>query len=525
MSGLHCAFLVTLLALLLPRSRRRLFCGVTICVLLFYMNMVGLSPSVVRACIMQIALLLAPLFRRDSDSFTSLGMALLVILLGNPFAAASISFQLSFAATFGIVILSGRLYRLFFDWYQGKNKHVRRVLAFAGANLAVSLSATICTVPLVAYYFNTLSLVSPLANLLAVPVAGYGFMASFVTVLAGFVWLPAARVLGWAAYGLIHAVLWIAWVLTRWRYHAVYFDNHYLRLWMVGAYLGFGLCAAVKKWRKRKYLIALLATVLTLALAIWSNTLVYRAGNMNVAVLDVGQGESVALYSEGQAILVDCGSSNSYIDAGAVAADQLSAMGIHRLKAVAVTHFHADHTNGLYTLLSRIPVDTLYLPDMEDEYGVRERLLDAAEQYDIQVEWVRRTTLAAAGDMVVTLYPPVGEGDMNEQGLSVLGSAHDFDVLITGDMKDTTERALLEKYPIPDIEVLVVGHHGSKYSSCREFLAATRPEIAVISVGRNSYGHPASETLERLEEAGALVRRTDREGTITIHGGDEHGGT
>ena len=104
-------------------------------------------------------------------------------------------------------------------------------------------------------------------------------MASFVTVLAGFVWLPAARVLGWAAYGLIHAVLWIAWVLTRWRYHAVYFDNHYLRLWMVGAYLGFGLCAAVKKWRKRKYLIALLATVLTLALAVlcslrgWQNPL------------------------------------------------------------------------------------------------------------------------------------------------------------------------------------------------------------------------------------------------------------
>ncbi len=216
-SGLHCAFLVTLLALLLPRHRRRLFCGVTIGVLVFYMCMVGMTPSVVRACVMQGFLLLAPLFRRDGDPLTSLGAALLLILLPNPFAAASVSLQLSFAATFGIVLLSGRLYHLLFDWYQGDNKHIRRVLSFGCANLAVSLSAMICTVPLVAYYFNTLSLVSPLASLLAVPLAGYAFMASFVTVLAGFAWLPLARALGWISYGLIRLVLWIAYVLTRWR--------------------------------------------------------------------------------------------------------------------------------------------------------------------------------------------------------------------------------------------------------------------------------------------------------------------
>ncbi len=523
-SGLHCAFLVTLLALLLPRHRRRLFCGVTIGVLVFYMCMVGMTPSVVRACVMQGFLLLAPLFRRDGDPLTSLGAALLVILLPNPFAAASVSLQLSFAATFGIVLLSGRLYHLLFDWYQGDNKHLRRVLSFGCANLAVSLSAMICTVPLVAYYFNTLSLVSPLAGLLAVPLAGYAFMASFVTVLAGFAWLPLAQVLGWIAYGLIRLVLWIAYVLTRWRYHAVYFDNYYLRIWLAAAYMGFGLCAAVKRWRKRKYLFAAAACAALLALAIWGNTLVYRSGNMNVTVLDVGQGESVALYSGGQAMLVDCGSSNSYIDAGAVAADALSSMGFSHLKAVAVTHFHADHTNGLYTLLSRLKVDTLYLPDMEDEYGVRERLLELADRYGITVEWVRRTTLVSVGDVMVTLYPPVGEGDINEQGLSVLGSANDFDVLITGDMKGDTERALLEKYPVPDIEILVVGHHGSKYSSDEAFLAAIQPEIAIISVGDNSYGHPAPETIERLERIGAAVRRTDTEGSITIHEGEEHGG-
>ena len=288
--------------------------------------------------------------------------------------------------------------------------------------------------------------------------------------------------------------------------------------------MGFGLCAAVKRWRKRKYLFAAAACVLLLALAIWGNTLVYRSGNMNVTVLDVGQGESVALYSDGQAMLVDCGSSNSYVDAGAVAADALASMGFSHLKAVAVTHFHADHTNGLYTLLSRLKVDTLYLPDMEDEYGVRERLLELADRYGITVEWVRRTTLVAVGDVMVTLYPPVGEGDINEQGLSVLGSANDFDVLITGDMKGDTERALLKKYPIPDIEILVVGHHGSKYSSDEAFLAAIKPEIAVISVGDNSYGHPAPETIERLERIGAAVRCTNTEGSITIHEGEEHGG-
>lgn len=523
-SGLHCAFLVTLLALLLPRHRRRLFCGVTIGVLVFYMCMVGMTPSVVRACVMQGFLLLAPLFRRDGDPLTSLGAALLLILLPNPFAAASVSLQLSFAATFGIVLLSGRLYHLLFDWYQGDNKHIRRVLSFSCANLAVSLSAMICTVPLVAYYFNTLSLVSPLASLLAVPLAGYAFMASFVTVLAGFAWLPLAKALGWISYGLIRLVLWIAYVLTRWRYHAVYFDNLYLRIWLAAAYMGFGLCAAVKRWRKRKYLFAAAACAALLALAIWGNTLVYRSGNMNVTVLDVGQGESVALYSGGQAMLVDCGSSNSYVDAGTVAADALTSMGFSHLKAVAVTHFHADHTNGLYTLLSRLKVDTLYLPDMEDEYGVRERLLELADRYGITVEWVRRTTLVAVGDIMVTLYPPVGEGDINEQGLSVLGSFNDFDVLITGDMKGDTERALLKKYPIPDIEILVVGHHGSKYSSDEAFLEAIKPEIAIISVGDNSYGHPAPETVQRLERVGAAVRCTNAEGSITIHEGEEHGG-
>ena len=135
-SGLHCAFLVSLLGLLLPVRRRALGAGLSMAALLFYMVMVGLTPSVVRACIMQIFLLAAPLLRRESDGLTSLSAALLVILLANPFAAAGVSLQLSFAATLGLVCFSQRLSGFFKGLYRGKKRPVRAVVSFVAANLS-----------------------------------------------------------------------------------------------------------------------------------------------------------------------------------------------------------------------------------------------------------------------------------------------------------------------------------------------------------------------------------------------------
>lgn len=428
-SGLHCAFLVSLLGLLLG-SRRRLFAGVSMAVLAFYMLMVGLSPSVVRACVMQAFVLAAPLFKRDSDGLTSLGAALLVILLGNPFAAGSISLQLSFAATLGLVWLSPKLYGAMSRVYTGKKRAIRWAVNFVCANVSASLAALIFTIPLTAVYFNILTLAAPVSNLLAVPAAGWNFMAGFVTVLVGFVWLPAARVLGWVCFGLVRYVLWAAGLLA-------------------------------------------------------------------------------------------CGSSNGYISAGARAADQLESMGIHRLSAVAVTHYHADHTNGLEELLARMPVERLLLPDIEDEYGVRDRLLELARERDIAVTMVTDVYRLPMSSAMLTIYPPVGAGDLNEQGLTYLCSAGDFDALITGDMAGNTEKKLIEQFALPDIEVLVVGHHGSRYSSTDAFLQQVRPETAIISVGDNSYGHPTQEAMDRLSRNGAAVYRTDRQGNIlvTVNGG------
>lgn len=519
-SGLHCAFLVTLLALLISR-RQRLLCAVTIPLLLFYMVMVGMSPSVVRACIMQIFLLIAPLFRRGSDPLTSLAAALLVILLCNPFAAASVSLQLSFSATLGMVLLSPRLYKLLAGWYKGKCRPLRAALCFVAANLSATLSAVVFTAPLTAWYFRIFVLVAPLSSLLAVPAAGWSFMAAFVTALLGFVWLPLASLLGWISWALVRYILWIANGMMSWRYHAVYFTNPYLIYWLLFLYAAFIGCAATPDG-KRKYLLASALSVLTLTAAIWVNRQDYQYGVLTALTLDVGQGESVILTSGGETALVDCGSSNSYKDPGGLAADTLHSMGVRELSAVVVTHYHADHTNGLYEVLRRIPVQTIYLPDIEDEYGVRERLVSLAEEKGAQVTYVTKETADTLGDTVLTIYPPVQSGgDLNELGLTALASAGDFDLLITGDMSGSTEKKLVETYALPDIEVLVVSHHGSRYSSNIRFLKAVTPEAAVISVGDNNYGHPSEETLQRLLAVGADIWRTDQQGTIriTVNGG------
>lgn len=520
-SGLHCAFLVTLLGLLIPPHRRGIYAAATSAVLLFYMVLVGLSPSVVRACVMQIFLLVAPLFKRNSDSLTSLGAALLVLLLANPYAAGGISLQLSFAATLGLLLLSGRLYAFLSGLYKGSRRLAKRLVSFLAANVSATLAALVFTIPLTAYYFNILTLISPLSNLLAVPVAGVNFAAGLTTVLLGFLWLPGAQILGWICRGLVHFVLAVAWALMRLPGHALYFSNEYLVYWLVCVYVMLVICL-LKKGNLRKYALFAALSALTLALAIGLYRGQLRSGVMNAIALDVGQGECVLLYSDREAVVVDCGSSNSYVHAGDIAADRLGSLGFHKLKAVVLTHYHADHTNGVYELLARVPTKELWLPDIEDEYGVRERLINLASRLGTKVFFIREMERTPLGRAELTVFPPVGKGDMNEQGLTILCSADNFDVLITGDMAGSTEKQLIKLYDLPITEVLLVSHHGSRYSSSQAFLEEIRPEMAIISVGDNSYGHPTEEAMDRLRQSGAVIFRTDLMGDILVkaRGGD-----
>ena len=145
-----------------------------------------------------------------------------------------------------------------------------------------------------------------------------------------------------------------------------------------------------------------------------------------------------------------------------------------------------------------------------------EELAWLAGQEGSELVLIETKQTVSFGPAEVTIHPPLGRGTSNEEGLFVLCSAGDFDVLMTGDADKFVERMLVKYYDLPDIEVLMAGHHGSKHATGQTLLDTLRPELAVISVGYNSYGHPAEETLVRLEQAGAKIYRTDENGTVTI---------
>ena len=510
-SGMHCAYLMELLYLVLGRHRRRLTAFLGLPLLLFYALLSGASPSVLRACVMLSFLLFAPLFGRERDSLTAIFAALLLILLANPFAAASVSLQLSFAAIGGILWVTPKLS----DWL-GKGRDLGVAGRFLSGSVSVSLGAMVFTTPLCAVYFNSLTLISPVSNLLCLWCVGLIFCGGLLAVALSFLWLPLGPVLAFLPGLLVRYLLWMAGLLARIPYHALYFSNPYLKYWLGLLYLLFGIAWLSREKGRRKWLLSAGLSAACLLYAVYLGSLRYAYGSLNAEILDVGQGQSVILSSQGDFALTDCGSLNRWKDAGGIAAEALQSAGCRQLRYLLLTHYDYDHVSGVQGLLARVGAETLLCPPDGGDTDAQAAILAAAEANGTEVRFITEETTLPLGEATLTVYPPLGDDSSNERGLVYLVSAGDYDLLITGDIDAEMEQRLLERYDLPDIEALVVGHHGSKYSTSAELLDALRPETAFISVGSNSYGHPSDQAMERLSERGITIYRTDLQGDLRL---------
>ena len=512
-SGLHVSFLCGVALRIFGKPRRRTAL-IALCMMALFAAMTGGAPSVVRAAFMQSMVLLAPVLGREEDKPTSLALALFLLLLWNPYSAAGLGLQLSFASVAGICLISAPLYRRWTRWLprgKGVKGALCRVWRWAAASLATTAGALVFTTPITALSFGTFSLISPVANLACLWAVALTFSGAMLTGCVAL-WSPAvAGVLG-AVFALPgRFVLWCAEMLARLPLAAVALDGVFLPVWLAGVYL---LLALGVLWRREKSRLILptCAGVCTLCAALLCTAVPLRQNGLTVTVLDVGQGQSVVLATPQSTVLVDCGG-NSWTDPGDVAAGYLQTRGRSRVDVLILTHFHSDHANGVKELLRRMEVGLLIVPDVEE---TDPEVLRLARESGTEVVLLKENAHIALDGAELTVYAPLGSGDTNEEGLSVLGTRGDFDVLLTGDMDQTTEGRLIKYGDLPDVELLVAGHHGSARATSQALLEAIRPDYAAISVGYNTYGHPAWETLERLDQAGCAIYTTREMGHITF---------
>lgn len=563
-SGLH----ISLLGLGLYRLLRRIFDAqapaavISVLCMAAYVFLVGNPPSAVRAFIMFAMGLLAGYWKRTLDTPTALSLSAAIILMGNPFYIGQSSFLLSFLAILAIAVFqpalkeclalinpyhfplsrlldSRRAWRLRHLDPQKVTGGCHELLKKAGNGLQSSFSVWIVTLPVQLFFFSEVSLFGIFFNLLIIPLMGVilllGIAGLFLKeIFHLFTFLTGSALTDWEitvisicryAEGIFFAIIKAGGSLA---------DRLSFAMWTPGKpvygkmLLAFGLLLLFcllgnlsengrtipeKFWKYR--LGILLGVILLLA--------GYPAHNLQITFLDVGQGDGICMeLPDGRVYLMDGGSSDVSKVGNYRLVPFLKAKGIRKIDAVFLSHGDADHINGIAELLEekQMSIDCICLPaGAEQEEFVEIR--DLARARNISVRTIQAGDFwENNGAKFWCLNPADVTASGNAASMVLYMEYQDFSMLLTGDLEGEGEKsvaALLRSNAITGISVLKVAHHGSKNSTKEEFLRQCSPAVAVISCGEhNTYGHPHKETLERLNDMGTAVYRTDCSGAVQI---------
>ena len=489
----------------------------------FYMVVVDLRPSVVRATIMAATIMAGRLLERDSDLLNTIPFAGLIILIWNPRLLFELGFQLSFAATLSIVYLHGRLLTICCPFLSAASPGWLR---WTAAGLSVSLSAQLGTLPIVAYHFQKIPVISLVANLVVVPLVGLAVALGFTSALlfplsAALAELYAAA--NWLVLeALIHLVTWAAGLPM-----ACFHVPRPAPYWILVYYLFLVLGANLKRSRAvaRAFFLGLL---ILLNLLIWREALPV-SGRLKVVFFDVGQGDAALVsFPNGRHMLVDGGERTMSNDCGRrILCPYFLRAGVRRLDVVVLTHADNDHVGGLPAVLETMPVDLVLEPGAEHLSATYLRFLSLAGHSNHSYRRVRAGDRLLIDDRVAvrvlhptgTFVAPDGNAPYGlNNGSVVLRLEYGrISLLLTGDIEREAEESLVNAGLLEPVTCLKVPHHGSISSSTEPFLRATRPGLAVFSVGReNRFGHPHDDVLGRYERMGISVFRTDRDGAVLL---------
>lgn len=532
-SGSHITYIISAFSIFMGKKNKRTTQIITIFFLIFFMALTQFTASVVRASIMGILILTSGLVHRKSDTINNLGISSLIILICNPYTIIDAGFWLSFAGTMGIILLEEPINSYFQKFKICKIKPISWIIN----SFTITFAANIIIIPIMAYMFSTFSMTFWISNILAAPVMEfvtiYGFLIYFISIFL----LPLAKFLGIILNFSLNSLIKIAEITSLIPGSSIYIKTPYL-LECIIYYLILFLIFNWKKIKEKLENNKILEKIkknsykyisIILIFIILTNTISNKIfQEIKIYFVDVGQGDSTLIQTiEGKNILIDGGGSEfGSFDVGeSILLPYLLDRRITTIDYLMISHFDSDHIGGVFAILENLKVKNIIISKQGETSENLKKFYEITNNKGI------RTIIVKKGDIVEIdkyshfeiLFPEdnlIEDNILNNNSIVARFNSLDFSILFTGDIEEIAEKRLCELYSGTDkLEafVLKVAHHGSKTSSTEEFLELVKPKIALIGVGKNNnFGHPNIDVIERLENMGSKIYRTDNCGEIII---------
>lgn len=520
-SGLHVGYMLLILLQIGKLLRMNdSFRFILICAgLIFYMGLTGYRPSVVRAGIMAILYAYGKYREKSVNSWNILGFTAFLLLLINPTQLFSAGFQLSFGAVTGILFTISRLPIL--EEKFERFKKIRRIkwFRYLSDGFTGSFGAQLGTFLPLALVFKSIPVWGIIVNLIIIPIAGIVVVAGFVTVIVGFVSTSLSSIFGTAGWGII-------WLMNK---ISLFFDFLPNQTFYTGSFtvfeliLVFLLVFTIWNFQMRSYPIRITITALVIGIIFVFKT-IFIPDPLRVTFLDVGQGDSTVLEYQDKVVLIDAGFSGFGRDYGKwVLNPYFKYRGITEIDLVIMTHPHADHIGGLPSVFENVKAKEIWDTWNSYDSNIYSAILLYAQKHDIPFTKPEPGDMVQFGDVTLTvLYPDSNQSmsarNINNASIVVRVDHGENSFLLLGDAEVRAERIISGLGKLLDVDVVKLGHHGSKTSSIQSMVDLTTADIGIVSLGeRNKYGHPSMKILNRWEESGTNLYRTDQSGAVTIY--------
>ena len=527
---------------------------VIIASLIFYTALTGFSPSIVRAGIMGIILMISGLVFRKNDIINSIAISLFFMLVYNPFLLENVGLQLSYLGTIGIIGFNKTIILILKNiqirnrkWKYKINRKLILLISKIKEILAVTMSASLAVVPVMIYHFNLFGTYFLITNLLASIIIGPITLLGTLLVIISFISINIAKILSYILKFLIDILLFIS-SFSKLPISKIYIPTPTITFIII-IYLSLIISLFIYKvFHERNPNTTILRVRNLLALVKYKfkqnrNDIIKRIVIINIVIflciifiprdlkinfVDVGQGDSTFIITpKNKTILIDGGGSNTgSFDVGEnTLLPYILDKGYNKIDLMIISHFDSDHVGGLLTILEEIKVEKVLIAKQEEQSENYKRFLNIVKEKNIPVIVGKRgDKINIEKDLYLDILFPeseqIEENVINNNSLVFNIHYNNFSMLFTGDIEEIAEKRIIEITNKSRLkaDIIKIPHHGSKTSSTRELLEIVLPKIALIGVGKdNLFGHPSSETIDKLDELEIKTYRTDINGEIMIN--------